>query len=81
MMADIVDRLMEVRTRSFRERDRGAMTFAAGEIVRLRFALLEISSRARFELDHPTEMRDTAFSLIEKTALAALPPKDDHSET
>ena len=35
-------------------------------------ALLEIAARARFELDSPTEMRDTAFSLIEKTANAAL---------
>jgi hypothetical protein len=35
-------------------------------------ALKEIAASARFELDHPTEMRDTAFSLIEKKALTAL---------
>jgi len=35
-------------------------------------ALQSIAARARFELDHPSELRDTAFSLIEKEALAAL---------
>jgi len=35
-------------------------------------ALQDIAARARFELEHPTELRDTAFSLIEKTALKAL---------
>jgi hypothetical protein len=38
-------------------------------------ALKEIAARARFELEHPTEMRDTAFSLIEKKALTALGQK------
>lgn len=35
-------------------------------------ALMDIRARARFELDNPTELRDTAFSLIEKAADAAL---------
>lgn len=44
-------------------------------------ALDEIAARARFELEMPTEMRDTAFSLIEKCArgaLAAVKGAPDH---
>jgi hypothetical protein len=35
-------------------------------------ALMDVAARADFELSHPTEMRDTAFSLISKSARAAL---------
>lgn len=35
-------------------------------------ALMDVRARAQFELDHPTDMRDTAFSLIVKSADAVL---------
>ena len=48
------------------------LTLYARDYDRLVLALKEVAARARFELDHPTEMRDTAFSLIEKVVLTAL---------
>jgi hypothetical protein len=40
--------------------------------LKLQQALREIAVRARLELNSQTELRDTAFSLIEKTANEAL---------
>jgi hypothetical protein len=54
-----------------REND-AEMVRLTGIIFDLLNALKSIAARARFELDHPTEMRDTAFSLIEKEARDAI---------
>ena len=45
---------------------------ATGSHASLVLALQDVAARARCELDYPSEMRDTAFSLIEKIALKAL---------
>lgn len=45
---------------------------AAAHINELEAALKNIRARALFELEHPTEMRDTALSLIEREANKAL---------
>jgi hypothetical protein len=42
-------------------------------------ALKDILARAQFELDHPSEMRDTAFSIILKNADAVLSSLKDGS--
>jgi hypothetical protein len=62
---------------------KGGTVYTAAEHDRLtreneaqRAALMDVAARARFELDHPTEMRDTAFSLIEKSASSALALKE-----
>lgn len=58
--------------KAFSETDAAFIVKAVNNQSSLKLALQEIAARARFELDHPTDMRDTAFSLIEKTALKAL---------